>query len=168
VHWGVTAARAIEPGHISSREMCGSVGGELPRVAGRLPAVAEEKPRHRRQWRDYRTDAGRRPVKEFLAGLPDEDAAAVLAAMRDVRENGLAAARHLKGDIYEVRADADRVIYRILFATEGRFSQILLALEGFKKKTQKTPATTIRLAEGRLAKWRSRTATVTRRPSARE
>lgn len=76
--------------------------------------------------------------------------------MNDVRENGLTAARHLQGDIYEVRAGADRVIYRILFATEGRFSQILLALEGFKKKTQKTPLATTRLAEDRLAKWRAR------------
>jgi hypothetical protein len=38
----------------------------------------------RRQWRDYRSPAGRRPVKEFLDGLSDEDAAAVAAAMRDV------------------------------------------------------------------------------------
>ena len=96
------------------------------------------KPARKRRWRDYCTAAGRRPVTEFIAGLPDADAAAVIAAMRDVQENGTQVARHLRGDIYEVRADADRVIYRILFATEGRSSQVLLALEGFKKKTQKT------------------------------
>jgi phage-related protein len=32
----------------------------------------------------------------------------------------------------------------------------LLALEGFEKKTQKTPDRLIRLAEKRLADWRSR------------
>ena len=117
---------------------------------------ATEKSTHRRQWRDYRTQAGRRPVKEFLDGLSDTDAAAVAAGMKDVLENGTKAARHVRGDIFEVRADADRVIYRILFAAEGRFSQVLLALEGLKKKTQKTPPATIELAEKRLADWRHR------------
>jgi phage-related protein len=110
----------------------------------------------KRRWRDYRTAAGRRPVKEFIDGLSDTDAAAVVAAMRDVRDTGLAAARHLRGDIHEVRADGDRQTYRILFASEGRRSRVLLALEGFSKKTQKTPPEKIRLAERRLADWRRR------------
>ena len=110
----------------------------------------------RRRWRDYRTAAGRRPIKEFIDGLSDQDAAAVVAAMKDVLEAGLAAARHLRGDIYEVRADGDRQTYRILFAPEGRRSQVLLALEGFSKKTQKTPPEKIRLAERRLADWQRR------------
>lgn len=110
----------------------------------------------RRRWRDFRTAAGRRPIKEFIDGLSDIDAAAVVAAMRDVRETGLAAARHLRGDIYEVRADGDRQTYRILFAPEGRRSRVLLALEAFSKKTQKTPPEKIRLAERRLADWRRR------------
>jgi phage-related protein len=76
--------------------------------------------------------------------------------MRDVREAGLAAARHLRGDIYEVRADGDRQTHRILFAPEGRRSQVLLALEGFSKKTQRTPPANIRLAERRLTEWRRR------------
>jgi phage-related protein len=110
----------------------------------------------KRRWRDYRTAAGRRPIKEFIDGLSDTDAAVVVAAMRDVRDVGLAAARHLRGQIYEVRADGDRQTYRILFAPEGRRSQVLLALEGFSKKTQKTPPEKIRLAERRLADWRCR------------
>jgi phage-related protein len=110
----------------------------------------------KRRWRDYRTAAGRRPIKEFIDRLSDVDAAAVVAAMKDVREIGLAAARHLRGEIYEVRADGDRQTFRILFAPEGRRSQVLLALEGFSKKTQKTPSEKIQLAERRLADWRRR------------
>lgn len=110
----------------------------------------------KRRWRDYRTGAGRRPIKEFIDGLSDTDAAAVVAAMRDVRETGLAAARHLRGEIYEVRADGDRQAFRILFVPEGRRHQVLLALEGFSKKTQKTPPEKIRIAERRLADWRRR------------
>lgn len=113
-------------------------------------------PEPKRRWRDYRTVAGRRPIKEFIDALSDTDAAAVVAAMKDVRDTGLAAARHLKSEIYEVRADGDRQTYRVLFAPEGRRSQVFLALEGFSKKTQKTPPEKIRLAERRLADWRRR------------
>jgi phage-related protein len=76
--------------------------------------------------------------------------------MEDVRDQGLRAARHLDGDIWEVRVDGDRVIYRILFAEEGSRGQILLALDGFNKKTQKTPRATIELAKRRLTDWRQR------------
>lgn len=107
-----------------------------------------------RRWRDYRTRSGRRPVKDFIDALGDEDAAAVVGAMKEVREEGLAAARHLEGEIYEVRANGNRVIYRVLFAPQGRRGQILLSLQAIKKKTQKTPVHSIRLAKRRLQDWR--------------
>lgn len=100
--------------------------------------------------------AGRRPAKEFIARLSDDDVAAILAGMADVRIRGLVAARHLRGDIYEVRVDGDRVAYRVLFAVEGTRGQVLLALETFSKTTQRTPVAKIRLAERRLRDWRSR------------
>ena len=95
-------------------------------------------------------------MEEFIDGLSDADAAAVLAGMAEVRDRGLAAARHLDGDIWEVRVDGDRVIYRILFAEEGSRGRVLLALEGFKKKTQETPPAMIQLAKRRLSDWRRR------------
>ena len=112
----------------------------------------------RRQWRDYATPAGRRPVKEFLASpkLSDGDAAAIVAAMKAVALDGPPAARHLRGDIYEVRADGNGATYRVLFAAEGKFGQVLLALEAISKKSQKTPTNTLALAERRLHDWRSR------------
>lgn len=76
--------------------------------------------------------------------------------MSDVAEGGLSVGRHLRGDVYEVRSTGDRVAYRILFAAEGAHGQVLLALEAFKKKTQKTPPATIALADRRLRDWRSR------------
>src|ERR1700737_1852936 len=79
-----------------------------------------------------------RSIKIWLA-LPDEDRAAILEEMEYVREHGPSAARHLRKDIYEVRAIYNTKAYRILFACEGRFHQILLALDGFQKKTQQTP-----------------------------
>jgi phage-related protein len=76
--------------------------------------------------------------------------------MKEVRVRGLRAARHLDGDVWEVRVDGDRVIYRILFAQEGSRGQILLAIHGFRKSTQKTPRATLDLARRRLADWQRR------------
>lgn len=76
--------------------------------------------------------------------------------MEHVRKYGKSVARHLHKDIYEVRAIYNTKAYRILFACEGRFSHILLSLEGFQKKTQQTPRNHITLAEQRLADWRRR------------
>jgi phage-related protein len=96
------------------------------------------------------------PRKAFLFALSDEDRASIVAAMKEVRTSGLVAARHLRREIYEVRADGKDVTYRILFAAEGKRGQVLLALHGFEKKTRKTPPTLIELAESRLRDWRER------------
>ena len=113
-------------------------------------------PQYKRQWRDYQTESGARPIKDFLLGLPDEDRAALLEEMEYVRAHGISVARHLRQDIYEVRAFYNTKAYRILFACEGRFHHVLLALEGFQKKTQQTPRVHLKLAEQRLADWRRR------------
>jgi len=112
-----------------------------------------------RRWRQYETAAGKRPVLEFIRKLPDGDKAAILAAMKEVRREGTRTARHLRGDLFEVRADGERVIYRILFAREGTHGQILLSLVAFNKKTRKTPPQQIQLAASRLRDWRSRART---------
>jgi hypothetical protein len=51
-------------------------------------ANRSEKPEPKRRWREYETPAGKRPVREFLEDLSDNEAAVVLEAMRDVREKG--------------------------------------------------------------------------------
>lgn len=80
----------------------------------------------------------------------------MVSAMKEVELQGLMAARHLRGDIYEVRADAPTQTFRILFAPEGRYHQVLLTLVGYSKKTKKAPPTIIALAEQRLLDWRQR------------
>jgi phage-related protein len=102
-------------------------------------------------------------VREHLLSLPEDARVEVLAAMKDVRENGLEVARHVQGEIYEVRASHNKVEYRILFATEGSRSQVLLSLESFHKKTRRTPPDRIDVALDRLRDWRSRARTHGRR-----
>jgi hypothetical protein len=79
-------------------------------LAPRRRSTAEDRPPPRRRWRDYRTTSGRSPVEEFIDSLADTDAAAVLAGMAEVRDRGLIAARHLEGDIWDVRVDSARII----------------------------------------------------------
>jgi phage-related protein len=96
--------------------------------------MSSERSEHERQWRDYRTANGARPIRDFLLALPDEDRAAILEEMEYIREHGRSAARHLRGDIYEVRASYNTKAYRILFACEGHFNHILLSLLTFGLK----------------------------------
>jgi len=95
-------------------------------------------------------------MKTFLDGLTDEEVATIVAGMKEVAVEGLAAARHLQGEIFEVRADASTRSFRLLFSTEGRWSQILLSLSVFEKRTQRAPQHEIDLAQRRLADWRRR------------
>jgi phage-related protein len=95
-------------------------------------------------------------VKSYLDELSDEEVAAIVAGMKEVAERGLAASRHLRGAIYEVRADARTRSFRLLFSNEGRGGRILLSLSVFEKRTQKTPGRELELAERRLSDWRAR------------
>ena len=112
--------------------------------------------RQARRWRVYTTRAGRSPVRDFIAALTDEEAADVVAAMSDVRREGVRVAKHVEGELYEVKADSERQTFRILFAQEGAHDQVLLALEAFSKKQQRLPRDRIDLAHRRLRDWRSR------------
>ena|SRR5438270_2159521 len=123
-------------------------------------AATPEPSGRRWRWRFYSTPSGREPVRDFLYDprLSDLDAANIAAAMKEVRRLGRAHpdVNHLTGDIWQIEIDGTRVIYRLLFAEEGRFGQVLLALEIVNKKWQRARAQNIRLAEDRLADWRQR------------
>jgi phage-related protein len=111
----------------------------------------------RAEWRDYRTASGARVVLKEFQALSDVEYAGIRAGMDEVAILGMSAARHLRGDICEVRSDSETgVTVRVLFAQEGRRRKILLSLSVFKKKTRKTPPDEIERAERRLADWRRR------------
>jgi phage-related protein len=96
-----------------------------------------------------------KPGSRLLDELSEPQVVAVVAAMKSVAELGLADARHLRGDVYEVRVAHRGQAFCVLFSPEGRNGQILLALDGFDKTTQETPLHLIRLAEARLLDWRN-------------
>lgn len=92
-------------------------------------------------------------IVEFINAQPPSVIADIITEMKCVEHEGLSAARKLRGDIWEARITCDTNIYCLLFAPVGNHSHILLALECFQKKTQKTPPAQIKLAEARLADW---------------
>ena len=69
----------------------------------------------KRRWRFYATSTGRSPVRDFLDDLTEEQVAQVLTAMRTVGALGLVEARHLRGDVFEVRASIGGQAFRVLF-----------------------------------------------------
>lgn len=89
---------------------------------------------------------------------PSRPSTAVAAAMKEVRTAGRGHpdVNHLHGDIWQIEIDGQAVIYRLLFAEEGRFGQVLLALEIVNKKWQKARSRHIQLADRRLREWRRR------------
>lgn len=110
-----------------------------------------------RRWRHYRTATGRDPLAQFLAGLPSEERATVIGAMKAVcNHEARGGARQLNGQLWEVKARGRQGSYRVLFAEDGTRGQVLLALHGFRKQSQKTPLKTIELAKQRLSDWRRR------------
>jgi phage-related protein len=118
--------------------------------------MSQNPQRYKRRWRFYRTSTRARPVEKFLDELSDEDVAAVIAAMKEVQKEGTRVAHFIRNDIYEVISQGKDRTYRILFSEEGKHNHILLALEGFPKKTRKVPNAEIKLAETRLEDWRLR------------
>lgn len=51
--------------------------------------------------------------------LSDADVSDIAAALREVAERGIRVARHLRREIYEVRADGADESFRIVFSAEG-------------------------------------------------
>ena len=64
---------------------------------------------HKRRWRQYKTANGNEPVREFLFQISAADRAEIATAMKEVEDEGLSAARHLRGNLYEVRADGQKL-----------------------------------------------------------
>ena len=101
----------------------------------------------------YLEDSGRSPVEEFLEALDLKTRARFRWSMEQLKVRNVSAraplARHLEGDLWELREESRINIYRIVyFFFTGRR---IVFLHGFQKKTQRTPR-----RELELARWRYR------------
>ncbi len=99
----------------------------------------------------YRASSGKEPVREWLKDLPNEERKTVgkdIATIEYGWPVGMPLCRSMKGGLWEVRSSLGRGrISRVLFFNQE--AQMVL-LHGFIKKTQKTPAGDLQLAEKRM------------------
>jgi phage-related protein len=109
--------------------------------------------------RTFTTDAGGKPVDDWIKSLDPSARAEVILTIDLLKEHGAALtvpfARHLDDGVWELRARDKDGIYRVLyFHWKGRTFGLL---HGFTKKTQNTPKKELELAKGRRSLWLSRT-----------
>ena len=101
----------------------------------------------------FRTRNANEPVREWLKGLSKEQRRTLgedFAYVQFKWPIGKPRVDHLRGSIWEVRANLGNRIARTLFAVVG--GQMVL-LHGFIKKTQRTSNDDIELAEKRFKEW---------------
>ncbi len=100
----------------------------------------------------YETQGGGRPAEDWLKARAPKVVARFAWIFDLLEEQGTNVTRpyvdHLRGKIWEVRVEQNKVQYRLLYfsAPERKF----VMLHGFIKKTQKTPPRKIAVAEQRM------------------
>ena len=107
----------------------------------------------------YRTATGGCPVEEFLDGLGPKQAQKVAWVLQVVRELPMVPKQYFKkldgtDDLWEVRADFGGDAFRLLAFWDA--GQLIILTNAFSKKTQRTPAREINLAEQRKCDYLNR------------
>jgi phage-related protein len=107
----------------------------------------------------YQTTSGKCPVGDHLNTLTDAQAKKVAWVLKLIREINQVPSKYFKklvntNDIWEVRIDVGKVTFRLLGFFYGH--DLIILTNSFQKKSQKTPAMEIQLAENRKKKYLSR------------
>ncbi len=107
----------------------------------------------------YKTPSGQCPVKEFLTNLPDKERQKIAWVLTLVRDFQIVPKEYFKklrntDEIWEVRSSHGGNAARLLgFLHKGN---LVILTNGFMKKSQKTPAQEIALAEQRKKDYEKR------------
>ena len=107
----------------------------------------------------FSTSSGKMPVEEFLNSLSAKEAQKVLWVLQLIKEFPAVSGEYFKklqntDDIWEVRAKLGNNAFRLLgFFDNG---SLVVLTNGFAKKSQKTPAFEINLAEQRKKEYLKR------------
>jgi len=95
----------------------------------------------------YENSNGKKPVREWLYSLDEEDRKSIGKDIKTVEYGwpiGMPVCRKLESKLYEVRSDiSNKRIARVIFTV---IDEYMILLHGFIKKTQKTPKQDIDLA----------------------
>ena len=107
----------------------------------------------------YRTEAGDKPVKEFLDSLSGKHAQKIVWVLGLVEDLTIVPRQYFKklvgtDDIWEVRVDSGSDTFRLLgFFDKGN---LIVLTNGFAKKSDKTRRNEIMTAEARKKDWLNR------------
>lgn len=100
--------------------------------------------------RFYATAQGREPVRDWLKSLSPEARKTIGEDLKTVQFGwplGMPLVRKMEAGLWEVRSTTDAGIARVLFTTVG---PVMVLLNGFVKKTAKTPPDDLKLASRRM------------------
>ena len=102
----------------------------------------------------YRTEAGTEPIREWLQSLPLEDRRTIGVDLWTVQKGwplGMPLCGSLGKGLWEVRSNLSRnkIVRLLFFLRKDR----ICVVNGFIKKTQKTPLEEIELARKRMREW---------------
>ena len=99
----------------------------------------------------YRTSTGNEPVREWLKSLKREDRKSIGDDILTAQLGwplGMPLIRKLEPDLWEVRSHVSQGIARVIFTVE---TQTMVLLNGFIKKSRRTPLGELNTARQRLA-----------------
>ncbi len=98
----------------------------------------------------YQSESGNEPVKVWLQSLSKEDKKIIGEDVKTVEYGwplGMPLVRKLERNLWEVRIDlTNKEIARLFFTVKDG---LMVLLHGFKKKSQKTPANDLKIAQDR-------------------
>ena len=102
----------------------------------------------------YKNPHGKKPVEDFIKGLPLIKQANIIRVLDLVEEYGIQLGqpymKKIEGKIWELRPGSERILYFIF--TGRKF----ILLNGFTKKTRKTPKKEIKTAKKRLKEYENK------------
>jgi len=104
----------------------------------------------------FETDTNNEPVREWLRKLKAIDKKAIGEDLKTIQFGwplGMPLARHIDGDIWELRCKLSDGIARVLFVLDGN---AMILIHAFVKKQQKTPRPDLDLARSRVKQLRKR------------
>ena len=99
----------------------------------------------------YRAESGAEPVREWLLSLSRQDRKSVGGRIKTAQYGwpiGMPVVRKLEPGLWEVRAVISDGIARVIFTVNGG---LMVLLNGFVKKSAKTPSAELRTARRRAA-----------------
>ena len=102
----------------------------------------------------YRSESGDEPVREWLKELPREDRRQIGEDIKTVQIGwplGMPLIRKIDKDLWEVRTTLESDIARVFFTVDGDY---MILLQGFIKKSQKTPQNELKTALARLGNYK--------------